>query len=182
MNTKYKYHASLILGLLFFTVITAQEKKSGPILEDYGAVWNITDPDFKTDVTQTYKVVFDIMTSPEDASQVNASLATAARFLNMHAQSGIPLEQLKVALVVHNKASKDMANAMVYLEKYGVKNPNEALLTQLMDAGADVILCGQSSMSRGFPKEDLVDGVQISLSAMTALIQLQNDNYRLIKF
>ncbi|MFD0797359.1 DsrE family protein [Maribacter chungangensis] len=178
----HKNYVTLLIGLFVFAGITAQEKKTGPIIKDYGPVWDITDPDFKTDVTKTYRAVFDIMSSPEDPSQVNASLETAARFLNMHAQNGIPLKQLKVALIVHNKASKDVANSTAYQKKYGVKNPNEELLRQLMDSGAEVIFCGQSSVSRGFPKEDLVTGVQISLSAMTALIQLQDDNYRLIKF
>ncbi|MGC1516561.1 MAG: DsrE family protein, partial [Maribacter sp.] len=86
------------------------------------------------------------------------------------------------AIVVHNAASKDMVNSTVYNEKFGVDNPNEKLLNALMDAGAAVIFCGQSSASRGFPKEDVLEGVQLSLSAMTALIQLQDDGYRLIKF
>lgn len=175
-----------ILLLLLITALPflgiAQDKESGPIITAYGEVWNIDQPDFKTDVTKTYKAVFDIMNSPEDVSQVNASIETAARFLNMHAQSGVPLDQLKVALVVHNKASKDLSNSKSYKEKFGVDNPNEKLIKELMEAGADVIFCGQSSVSRGFPKEDLIDGVQISLSAMTALILLQDDNYRLIKF
>ncbi len=164
------------------TLVSSQEKKSGPMITDYGEVWNIDQPDFKTDTSKTFKAVFDVMNSPEDVSQVNASIETAARFLNMHAQAGVPLNQLKVALVVHNKASKDLSNSKSYKAKFGVDNPNEKLIRELMEAGADVIFCGQSSMSRGFPKEDLIDGVQISLSAMTALIQLQDDNYRLIKF
>jgi len=182
MNTRHKHQISLLLGVFFFACITAQVKKTGPVLEDYGEVWNIAQPDFKTDTSTTYKAVFDIMSSPDDPAVLNANLETAARFLNMHAQSGVPLEQLKVALVVHNKASKDLIHSKAYNEKFGIDNPNEKLLKELMDAGADIIFCGQSSASRGFPKEDLVTGVQISLSAMTALIQLQNDNYRLIKF
>lgn len=168
--------------LLFSIILSSQEKKSGPVINDYGKVWHIDKPDFKVDSTKTYKAVFDIMNSPDDVSQLNTSLETAARFLNMHAQSGIPVEQLKVALVVHNQASKDVTHTGAYKLKYGVDNPNEDLLLQLMKAGADVIFCGQSSASRGFPKEDLIPGVQLSLSAMTALIQLQNEDYRLIKF
>ncbi len=160
----------------------AQEKKSGPIIENYGKVWTVENPDFKVNKNTTFKAVFDIMNSPEDSSQLNTSIETAARFLNMHAQSGVPLAQLKVALVVHNKASKDVITSKAYKAKYGVDNPNEDLLKVLMEAGAQVIFCGQSSASRGYPKEDLIDGVQLSLSAMTALIQLQDDNYRLIKF
>lgn len=179
---KTKNYFLPIFMLLFSISLSGQEKKSGPVINDYGKVWHIDKPDFKVDSTKTYKAVFDIMNSPDDVSQLNTSLETAARFLNMHAQSGIPVEQLKVALVVHNQASKDVTHTRAYKLKYGVDNPNEDLLLQLMKAGADVIFCGQSSASRGFPKEDLIPGVQLSLSAMTALIQLQNEDYRLIKF
>ncbi|WP_243641746.1 DsrE family protein [Maribacter algicola] len=162
--------------------LNAQNKSSGPIITDFGQVWKIENQDYTLDTSKTFKAVFDIMTSPDDLNQVNPSIETAARFLNMHGQNGIPLEQLKVALVVHNKASKDVISSDAYQKKFGTKNPNEALLKALMAANADVIFCGQSSVSRGVPKEELIDGVQLSLSAMTALIQLQDDNYRLIKF
>jgi len=181
-NTRLKTTFFWILSIGFLTNCFAQTKESGPIIKDFGKVWKIENTDFKVDTTKTYKAVFDIMNSPEDTSQRNASIETAARFLNMHAQSGVPLKQLKVALVVHNKASKDVITSKAYKAKYAMENPNEKLLNDLMKAGAKVIFCGQSSSSRGFPKEDLIDGVKLSLSAMTALIQLQDDNYRLIKF
>ncbi len=122
------------------------------------------------------------MNSPESHESVNASIETAARFLNMHAQSGIPAKNLKVALVVHNKASKDVISNEAYQKKYGTNNPNQELIKALIDVGGQIIFCGQSSVSRGFPREDLIEGVQLSLSAMTALIQLQDENYKLIKF
>lgn len=172
--------------LLFFILIClsgySQEKTAGPIIENYGKVWSIENPDFKTDVAADFKVVFDIMNSPESNTEINKSIETAARFLNMHVKGGVPHAQLKVALVVHNKASKDIIENESYKIRYGVSNPNYDLVKDLMEAGVEVILCGQSSKSRNFPKEDLISGVQISLSAMTALIQLQNQDYRLIKF
>lgn len=160
----------------------SQEKSKGPIIADYGAVWTIDNPDFKVDTTKTYKAVFDIMNSPESHNQVNASIETAARFLNMHAQSGVPAENLKAALVVHNKASKDVISDAAYQKRFGTKNPNSELITALQQAGVEIIFCGQSSNARDFPKEDLMPGIQLSLSAMTALIHLQDQEYRLIKF
>jgi len=170
------------MGLVAQTSLLAQTKKTGPIIKDYGKVWAIENPDFKVDTSKEYKAVFDIMNSPENHESVNATIETAARFLNMHAQSGVPLENLKVALVVHNKASKDVITNEAYQKKYGADNPNQELIKALMDAGGQIIFCGQSSLSRDFPKEDLIEGVQLSLSAMTALIQLQDEDYRLIKF
>lgn len=179
---KKRYFLALCTAFIFQTSLTAQKKSTGPIIKDYGKVWAIENPDFKVDPTKEYKAVFDIMNSPESHQAVNATIETAARFLNMHGQSGVPLENLKVALVVHNKASKDVITNEAYEKKYGTKNPNQELIKALMDAGGQIIFCGQSSLSRDFPREDLIEGVQLSLSAMTALIQLQDDDYRLIKF
>ena len=182
IKSEFYYIFPVLIGMILGQSIVGQTKQSGPAIKDFGKVWSINNTDFKVDTTKTYKAVFDIMNSPENVSQLNSSMETAARFLNMHAQNGIPLDQLKVALVVHNQASKDVITSDAYKIKYGVENPNEALLNDLMDAGADIIFCGQSSVSRGFPKEELMPRVQLALSAMTALIQLQDENYRLIKF
>ena len=180
--TRFFYSTLITFTLLYAGSIFAQTKEAGPIIREYGKVWQIPQPDFAIDTTLNYKAVFDIMNTPEDDDQVNASIETAARFLNMHAQSGIPAKQLKVAIVVHNKASKDIISNEAYQKRYGKDNPNEKLIKALLEAGGQIIFCGQSSLSRGFPKEDLIEGVQVSLSAMTALIQLQNDDYQLIKF
>lgn len=179
MRTRTSY---FLLLLFAFSFGFSQEKNAGPIIENHGKVWKVDNADIKVDTTKEYKVVFDIMDSPEDKNSVNAKIETAARFLNMHAQAGISAENLKAVLVVHNAASKDIILDTAYQHKYGTKNPNSELMTALLDANVEVIFCGQSSVSRGFPKEDLIPGVKLSLSAMTALIQLQDEGYRLIKF
>lgn len=163
-------------------LLPAQEKKSGPVIPGYGAVWEITNAGFATDTTKEFKVMFDIKNSPEAPEVRNAWIETAARFLNMHAQAGVPRENLHVALIVHNKASKDLLNDADYEKRYGVPNPNSEMLQELMAAGAQVIFCGQSSLSRNVPIESTVEGVQLSLSAMTAILQLTDKNYTLIKF
>ncbi|MBT8281598.1 MAG: DsrE family protein [Muriicola sp.] len=167
----------ILPGLLY-----AQTRQEGPVIADYGAVWPVDNPDYKTSLDESLKVVFDIMNSPDSKSSLNASIETAARFLNMHAQAGVPLNNLKVALVVHNKASKDIMTSASYLKKYGVSNPNEDMVKALLNAGVKIVFCGQSSFSRDFPREETIEGVQFGLSAMTALIQLQNEGYRLVKF
>ncbi|GMN08986.1 hypothetical protein MTsPCn9_05580 [Croceitalea sp. MTPC9] len=179
MSKKYFFLSLLALG--YFAGV-AQEKKAGPIIADYGKVWQIENQDYKIKKDTELKVVFDIMNSPEDKSSLNKSIETAARFLNMHAQSGVTKENMKVALVVHNRASKDIITNAAYKKRYDIDNPNSEMVEQLMDAGVEFIFCGQSSLSRDFPIEDTITGVQLSLSAMTALIQLQNNGYRLIKF
>lgn len=176
-----------ILALLLGSVVlsfgsNAQEKKAGPVIADYGKVWRVENTKYKVDSKSELKAVFDIMNSPESPTELNKSIETAARFLNMHAQQGVSTDKLQVALVVHNQASKDIITNEAYQKRYGVDNPNAEMVEQLIDAGVQFIFCGQSSLSRKFPIEETIPGVQLSLSAMTALIQLQNNGYRLIKF
>ena len=176
----------IFLGLMLLFIpqynLFSQSKETGPIIENYGEVWNIEDPSFSTDTSKEFRVVFDIMNSPESHTEINKSIETAARFLNMHAQNGVPKENLKVVLVVHNKASKDIITNQAYQKRFSANNPNEALVQELMNAGVNVVLCGQSSLSRNYPITEAIEGVQLALSAMTALVQLQDKGYQLIKF
>ena len=173
--------------LIFFFLacvnnVVSQEKKAGPVIKDYGKVWQVQDPDYILEEEFVFKAVFDVMNSPDSHDLINPSIETVARYLNMHAQSGVSVDNLKAVVVIHNKASKDIMNDAAYQSRYGVENPNRKLLEELIDSGVDVIFCGQSSLSRDIPKEDIIEEVQLSLSAMTALIQLQDKGYKLIKF
>ena len=161
---------------------TSQVKEAGPVISNYGEVWPVQDLDYPLETNLVYKAVFDVMNSPDSHDIINPSIETVARYLNMHAQNGISDNNLKAVLIIHNKASKDIMNDKAYESRYGKANPNRQLINQLMHSGVDVIFCGQSSLSRNIPKENMIPGVKLSLSAMTALIQLQGDGYRLIKF
>jgi intracellular sulfur oxidation DsrE/DsrF family protein len=173
------FSAFLLLCALY---AHAQIKQVGPVITEFGEVWEVDKTDFTTDTAKEFRVVFDIMDSPESHGDLNKSIETAARFLNMHAQSGVAPENMKIALVVHNAATKDILTDEGYRKRYGVPNPNSQLVQDLLGTGADVILCGQSSMSRKIPIEESIKGVQLALSAMTALVQLQGEDYQLIKF
>ena len=172
----------LVICLIFASLqLVAQDKKAGPIIKSAGAVWNLDQLDFPTDTQKTYKAVFDIMDSPESPDKKNPSIETVARYLNMHAQQGVPVTNLNAAMVVHNKASKDLLQDKFYKQRYGVPNPNALMLKELMDAGVNVIFCGQSSVARNVPQNQIFGEVRTALSAMTALISLQDDGFRLIK-
>ena len=114
-------------------VLKAQEtqRQMGPVITDFGPVFSVENPDFVTDTNKVYKVIFDIHNTPDDPAKVNQMLNTLARFLNMHAQAGVPLENLKVAGVFHNKATHDVLNNSEYQAKYKVPNPNLRLLKAL---------------------------------------------------
>lgn len=174
--------ALLLLLCPLAGVVLAQEKTTGPVIANYGEVFQIPGPGLPTDTTHTFKAVFDVMQGADDKTQRNPFIESVARYLNMHAQAGVPAEQLHAVLVVHNQATPEMLNDAEYEKRFGHANPNTDLLRALIDAGVEVVLCGQSSLSRDVPIEKTVPGVKLALSAMTALIQFQDQGYRLIKY
>ncbi len=172
---------------VLFTTLTVvawgqQKTSKGPIIAEFGGVYQVADQDFELDTNGVFKVVFDVGRTFEANDRPNPLIETAARFLNMHAQNGVKPENMKVALVVHGSASQDILTDKAYHKKHGIDNPNTPLIKALNDAGVDIILCGQTAGYRNITRSDALREVKFALSAMTALIQLQNNEYRLINF
>jgi intracellular sulfur oxidation DsrE/DsrF family protein len=174
---------TLLICLLFSSLVFAQtDRIEGKIIPDYGETLKVADIDIKTDVSAEFKVIFDVSQSSDDKSIINKYIVTAARFLNMHADAGMNKSQLKAAITIHGGAWQDVLSNEAYREKFGVDNPNVELINQLTEAGADIIICGQTAGFRGITKQNANPNVKFALSAMTALLQYQNNGYTFIKF
>lgn len=154
--------------------------RTGPVIAEFGPVYTVENPDFGTDTEATYRVVFEVSQGADDPADVNPRIETLARFLNMHAQVGVPRENMKLALVLHGTAGKDALGHEGYRKRFGTDNPNGALLEALSEYGVRVILCGQTQMHRGLGRDELASHVEVALSAMTALVSLTSEGYRLI--
>jgi intracellular sulfur oxidation DsrE/DsrF family protein len=153
----------------------------GPVIREFGPVFNIEAPEFVTPRGE-YKVAFEVAQGADSPEQQNRQIESLARFLNMHARAGVPREHLRLALVVHGTAGKDLLDHAGYRRRFGVDNPNYDMIQALGEFGVQVILCGQTQMSRGLARDQLAPGVQVALSAMTALVSLQGQGYTLITF
>ena len=100
----------LVLQLALASALGAQAlgpSRTGPVIADFGPVYTVQDPDFLTDTELTYRIVFEVKDGSEDPSTLNRRIESLARFLNMHAQAGVPRENMKLALVLHGTAGKD---------------------------------------------------------------------------
>lgn len=178
---------SLVLPLvvLMFHAAAGQSREepvTGPVIEGEGPVFEIVAPDFATPTDRDLSAVFDVASSPDAKDRLNPSIVTVARYLNMHARAGVPVERLRAALVLHGGAGKDALDDDAYRERFGVPNPNLPLLRDLRAQGVRVVLCGQTAGFREFGRAELAEPVELALSAMTALVTLQQDGYALIPF
>ena len=172
-----------LLAIIYASITYSQEPVSGNVITNYGKTYPIESPGFKTDTLSKLKVVFDINRS-FDASQPNKLIETAARYLNMHERAGAAPENMEISLVIHGKAVQDMLKDEYYTAKFPSENvnPNLPLLEALADNGVQIIICGQSATHYNVKPENSDPHTKFALSAMTALVQLQNENYRLINF
>lgn len=162
--------------------LAAESASTGPVIDKFGPVYDVPRPDFVTPADLSYRAVFDVAQSPEAADKLNPRIESVARFLNMHARAGVKAEQIRLAVVVHGAAGKDMLSSAAYKARFGTDNPNAPLLAALKSNGVRVVLCGQTAAHRGYARDELAPGVEVALSAMTALVALQSDGYRLIAF
>lgn len=173
----------LLFAVLCSYVSFSQEFVAGNVIPEYGKTFVVEDPGFKTDTKSKLKVVFDVNRSFNPV-ETNQLIETAARFLNMHEKAGVNPANMKVAVVLHGSAVNDVLKNEYYEEIHPeiAANPNLPLIEALTRQGVDVIICGQSAAFHKVSKQKINKNVIYSLSAMTALVQLQNDGYQLIKF
>jgi len=173
----------LIVFFLLFTL--SSNSQTPPSIDNYGAIFKVEHPDFNTDTSQPFYAVFDVTKTFEDTAIPNKIIESAARFIKLHREAGVPENSIKVTLVIHGAAIFDLLNHTEYehqRKSNQAHNPNYDLLTALSQEGVQIILCGQTAGYRKITKTQIHPEVKIALSAMTALVQLQNEGYRLINF
>jgi intracellular sulfur oxidation DsrE/DsrF family protein len=156
------------------------QAERGPLVTSGGAVFEVENPDFPTPMDTELKAVFELRDAARNPEGRQPQLGTMARYLNMHARHGVPAENLKVAGVVHAGGAFAVVSDERYRQEHGVDNPNKDVIAEIIAAGGQLVLCGQSAAARGIAREDLLPGVQIALSAMTALTVFQQEGYEVI--
>jgi intracellular sulfur oxidation DsrE/DsrF family protein len=144
---------------------------TGPAIEDYGPVADV-EVTFPVPDDAMLRHSFDVADQAEDGG-LNRTLVSAARFINMHARTGVDANRIQVAVVVHGKAVHDVS---------GETSSSAGLVAALIDHGVRIIVCGQSAAYYDVATEDLLPGVQMALSAMTAHTLLQQRGYTLNPF
>ncbi|WP_298443428.1 DsrE family protein [uncultured Ferrimonas sp.] len=147
----------------------------GPVIKGYGKHATIT-PTLAPPKDFVAKVAFDAG-SADHQQPLNRQFDTVARFLNMHAASGVERNYIQPALVVHGKAVFDLLKAKPYQQRFDQANPNQPLVNALIAADVPIIVCGQSAAYLDINAEDLLPGVQLALSAMTAHRILAQQGY-----
>lgn len=152
---------------------------TGPVIEGYGPAAIVPDATPIPEDT-TFRIAFD---AADDAEALNRTLESAARFLNMNGKAGVTPDRIELAVIIHGGAIMDVLSKDAHMtRKDGVDNPNAELVSALREHGVRIIVCGQTAAYRDVSKADLLPGVEIDVSAMTAHARLQQGGYTLNPF
>lgn len=177
---------SILFSFLATTIIFCQaqneEAFTGPVFENIGPVYEVKNADYIPDSTQIMMAIFDIDAYQDNPTDQNFIISSLHRFYNMHVNKGIKESNIHLAFVVHGTSTKDALRNEIYQKKYGTDNPNHELIKTLSEKGVHMYICGQSAISSGYQKSDLMPEVKMSLSAMTVLTTYQMNGYAMIKF
>lgn len=177
MKNLYARIGMVLFALASMTAIAGPDDfRTGTAVAGFGPVAPVADAEALPG-NATFRVAFDVAEAG-DGEAPNRRLESAARLLNMHAAAGLEPAQTQVAIVVHGAAALDLTRAA----RYGGKNPSSPLIAALIEAGVRIELCGQTAAYRDIDADDLLPGVTLQLSAMTAHALLQQQGYTLNPF
>ncbi|MEP2101803.1 MAG: DsrE family protein [Parasphingorhabdus sp.] len=174
---------------LFLSVLTLNNPanaqlegfKTGPVFDEFGPTASV-QTDIPIAATTQFRIAFDVA-KKADAGKLNRTIESAARFINMHVAAGIPAENIKLAIVVHGGASLDLTKQQLYgTRNDGTANGSAKAIDTLQKHGVEFRLCGQSAAAHKITNADLLPGVKMDLSAMTAHALLQQQGYTLNPF
>jgi len=155
--------------------------RTGPVFEDFGPHASVEGMG-KVPGDTEFAIAFDV-SEPADEGKRSSGLESAARFINMHVAAGADPDIIRIAVVVHGKASFDLLSDEAWAAKgKGDTNPSAAMIREMLDAGVRLILCGQSGAANGIAQSELIPGVETALSAMTAHALLQHRGYTVNPF
>ncbi len=159
----------------------AQERQN-PVIKDFGSIYDIPDAEIKPDPNLNYNIVIDLSSASDSKEYADYYLERVARLMNLHAIGGVAPENLNVKVVVHAGAVFNLVDHRRYNQQFGSNNPNILLIDRLIEAGAEVMVCGQSLIGRNIPESQLHPGVKIATSALTAVTTYQLQGYAVLQF
>ena len=155
---------------------------TGPVFQDFGphaAVEGVEAFPASIELSHSFDVV-----DRAEGDRRNRGFESAARFINMHAANGVDPANMRVAVVVHGSAVLDLLTDDALAARDGEEgtNTSAAMVREMLDHGVRFIVCGQSAAAQGVTADQLIGGVELALSAMTAHALLQQQGYTVNPF
>jgi intracellular sulfur oxidation DsrE/DsrF family protein len=168
-------------GLIFAALFAAATPQSPAVPEASGYV-HLEGAPFTPTKDDTYKAVFNATQGAAQPGDLLPALDNAASEVNALAVEGVPLSRAQFAIVFHGGALDGILDDAHYRAKYGVANPNVAVLRKLKEQGTELYVCGQNLAAIDLDPKALTPDVQVASDALLALMALQQKGYALVSY
>ena len=163
-----------LLTVFQFSSAFAQELP----VEGFNASRDYPGAHLTPDVNTEYKVLFDFVVTDDNLDDPYPMLPLVARYINTLANLGVPKENRKISVVLHQGSGLiGLKNDEFKARNEGKDNPNIELIKQLHQAGVTFHLCGQGVLAREIQEDDLLEEIQIDYWALTTIIELGRQGY-----
>lgn len=179
---KVTHSLVLCIAACLFSVAALAQTPQFPIVKGFGGIYEIPDATERPDGSLEYKILVDLTSPSEDPKQISRFVDNVARLMNLHGLAGVTQDRIKVKVVLHGGGIFTLLNDENYKKKYEVNNPNLAVFQALEEAGAEVLVCGQSLIARNLKTSDLWPGVTVAHSALTTITTYAMQGYIVLKF
>jgi len=165
--------------LLAPAVALAEAPAAAPLIEGVGEFAPVENAGEPIDPTLDYKVVM-IATEAGENGEAAPALERAARLVNLLAASGVPAQRRHVAIIIYGPATMGVLTEAARTSRKLGPNPSAAAIGKLIAAGVSVRVCGQALAGKKIGREEVLPGVEVDLSALTTVVNLQLKGYALV--
>jgi intracellular sulfur oxidation DsrE/DsrF family protein len=146
-----------------------------PSIQGYGGVVQLAEA--AQQPRKGSRILVDI-TQGGDPDKLNSAFDKVARFVNIYQGAGKEPADVQVAVILHGAATLSILDADSYAARFGTTdNPNFDCLHKLHEAGVEIYVCGQSLAHKQARADQVLVFVDVAVSALTTVVNLQNDGY-----
>ena len=172
----------LLLILLLSGKILYAQTVEHPLIENFGAMYDIPEATQKPNPDIQYKIAVDFSRGSKGGKDINFSLDRVAKTMNLHYAGGVPEENMDVRVIAYAGGVRAFLSDEAHKKKHGKTNPNSELIEKLNDLGVTMMVCGQSLRLAEIDESELHPHVEVATSYITETTTAQLDGYVILHF
>ncbi|HEV7700870.1 MAG TPA: DsrE family protein [Pyrinomonadaceae bacterium] len=177
----------IFVGAVLFgsgTFVHAQKwpDAKAPLIASADGYVDIPEAAFRPSSRSTYKGIFDATRFSTKPEALIPAVNAVGGLLNDLAVGGTPKANRQFVIVFHGPATDGILDNEHYKEKFGVDNPNLAVLSKMRDLGIELYVCGQHLAGNNIDPKTLSKDVIVASDAYLVLIGYQNKGYATMWF
>ncbi len=159
----------------------AGTQRVSPAVPGYGDILTYSGAALMPAPSAVHKIVFDVTADKTNGKGINSALDHVARAVNAYEFAGVDKAHRQFVAVIHGGATNTILNEAAYKAKFGKANPDNELISRLLEAGVTFYVCGQALADSDYAVKDVNPKVGVTLSALIAVPELEAKGYSLVK-